>query len=141
MGRGGHGLSKVSPRPAMSNPSTPCGRATTKTALWLFRGWRALRMGGLRASTPLDTPRRTGLSQRWHRRIRNQHRRTGKGLAGPSDTLGECHDQGEAKWIVVRRSLITLWGHSDMPFGRPPPGRPIGRPHSVFGVWCFCNYY
>jgi hypothetical protein len=38
---------------------------------------------------------------------------------------GEFHDQGDAKWIVIRRQLR---GHNDTPFGRPTPGRPIGRP-------------
>jgi hypothetical protein len=62
MARGIHGLSKVSPRPTQLNLSTPCGQATPETALLPFRGWRARRVGGLRPfSTPLDTPRRTGL--------------------------------------------------------------------------------
>jgi hypothetical protein len=48
---------------------------------------------------------------------------------------GEFHDQGVAKWIVIRR---LLWGHNDTPCGRPAPGRPIGRtgsgrPRGVFG--------
>jgi hypothetical protein len=52
-------------------------------------------------------------------------------------TIGEFHDQGDAKWIVLRRSL---WGHNDPPFGRPKPGRPIGRPgvgHPYLVFWCF----
>jgi hypothetical protein len=40
---------------------------------------------------------------------------------------GEFHDQGDAKWIVIRRPLR---GHNDTPFGWPAPGRPIGRPGS-----------
>jgi hypothetical protein len=32
MARGGHRISKVSPGPAMANPSTPCGRATAEGA-------------------------------------------------------------------------------------------------------------
>jgi hypothetical protein len=49
---------------------------------------------------------------------------------------GEFHDQGDAKWIVSRRSL---WGHDDMPCGQPAPSRPIahlesGRPQGVIGV-------
>ena len=53
------------------------------------------------------------------------------------DVGGEFHDQGDAKWIVIRRSL---WGHNDTPCGRPAPGRPIGRPGSgrpqgVVGVY------
>jgi hypothetical protein len=48
---------------------------------------------------------------------------------------GEFHDQGDAKWIVIRRPLT---GHIDTPFGRPTPGQPIGRPgvgrpQGVFG--------
>jgi hypothetical protein len=35
---------------------------------------------------------------------------------------GEFHDQGAAKWIVIRR---PLWGHNNTPFGRPTPGRPL----------------
>jgi hypothetical protein len=35
---GGHGIFKVSVGPAMPYPSTPCWRATTETALWLFQG-------------------------------------------------------------------------------------------------------
>jgi hypothetical protein len=60
MGRGGHGLPKVSPEPAMPDPSMPCGRATHETALWPFQEWPAHRVGDLRpSSTSLDTPRCT----------------------------------------------------------------------------------
>jgi hypothetical protein len=66
--RGIHKLPKVSTKPAMPDPSTPCGWATPKTALWPFRGWPAHRPGSLRpSSTPLDTPRLTGLGMRWGR--------------------------------------------------------------------------
>ena len=40
---------------------------------------------------------------------------------------GEFHDQGDAKWIVIRQQLR---GHNYMPCGRPAPGRPVGRPGS-----------
>jgi hypothetical protein len=45
------------------------------------------------------------------------------------------HDQGDAKWIVIRGHLR---GHNDTPCGRPAPGRPVGRPgvgrpQGVFG--------
>jgi hypothetical protein len=30
--------------------------------------------------------------------------------------LGEFHDPGDAKRIVIRRQL---WGHNDTPFGQP----------------------
>jgi hypothetical protein len=49
MARGIHGLPKVSPGPAMSDPSTPCG------PYGRFEG--RLRP----SSTPLDTPQRTSL--------------------------------------------------------------------------------
>jgi hypothetical protein len=65
MARGIHGVPKVSPGPAMLDPSTPCERATPETALRLFLGWPARRPGNMRpSSTPLDTPRRTGLEGR-----------------------------------------------------------------------------
>jgi hypothetical protein len=56
-------------------------------------------------------------------------------------TAGEFRDQGDAEWMVIRRSL---WGHNDAPCGRPAPGRPVGRPGSgrpqgVIGV--FFSYY
>jgi hypothetical protein len=52
---------------------------------------------------------------------------------------GEFHDQGDAKWIVIRGQLRD---HNDMPLGRPAPGRPIGRPGSgrpqgEFGVFSY----
>jgi hypothetical protein len=51
--------------------------------------------------------------------------------------LGEFHDQGDAKWIAIRRSL---WGHNDAPYGWPAPGWPIDRlgsgcPQGVIGVF------
>jgi hypothetical protein len=59
MVRGIHGLPKVSPGPAMSDPSTPCRRATPERAL---QGWSARKAVGLQPFyTPLDTPRRKGL--------------------------------------------------------------------------------
>jgi hypothetical protein len=44
--------------------------------------------------------------------------------------IGKFHDQGDAKWIVIRGQLR---GHNDTPFGRPTLGWPIGRPQGVFG--------
>jgi hypothetical protein len=59
MVKGGLGITKVSPGPAMPYPSMPCGQATSETALWLSQEWPAHRAGSLRlSSTPLDTPRR-----------------------------------------------------------------------------------
>jgi hypothetical protein len=40
---------------------------------------------------------------------------------------GEFHDQGDAKWIVIRQQLR---GHNDTPCGRPAPSRPVSRPES-----------
>jgi hypothetical protein len=37
---------------------------------------------------------------------------------------GGFHNQGEAKWIVIRRSVL---GHNDTPCEQLAPGRPIGR--------------
>jgi hypothetical protein len=64
MRRGGHGLPKVSPGPALPYPATPCELATPKTALWPFLRWPSHRVGGLRPSFALlDTPRRTPMRQ------------------------------------------------------------------------------
>jgi hypothetical protein len=51
-------------------------------------------------------------------------------------SCGEFHDQGDARWIVIREQL---WGQNDTLCGRPTPGRPIGRLgvgrlQGVFGV-------
>jgi hypothetical protein len=51
LARGGHELSKVSPGPAMPDPSMPYEQATPETALWPFQGWPARRAGGLRPSS------------------------------------------------------------------------------------------
>jgi hypothetical protein len=62
MTRGGHGLPKVSPGPAMRYLSLPCGRATPEMTSWPlqpFQGWPTRRP----SSTPLDTQRGTPLSQ------------------------------------------------------------------------------
>jgi hypothetical protein len=46
----------------MPDPSTPCGQATPKTALWPFLGWPPCRAGGpWLSSTPLNNLRRTDL--------------------------------------------------------------------------------
>jgi hypothetical protein len=47
MGRGGHGLLKVSSGSDMPYPSTPCGRATPDIALELFQRWLAYKAGSL----------------------------------------------------------------------------------------------
>jgi hypothetical protein len=54
MARGGHGLPKVSPGPAMTDIYMPCSRA-----LRPFQGWPTQRADSLQPfSTLLDTPRR-----------------------------------------------------------------------------------
>jgi hypothetical protein len=65
MARGGHGLPKVSPRPSMPYPYTPCGRATPETALRSFPVWPAHRAGSRRpSSTSLDTPGHTPMKRK-----------------------------------------------------------------------------
>jgi hypothetical protein len=38
--------------------------------------------------------------------------------------IGEFHDQGDAKWIAIKRSL---WSHNDTTRRRPAPGQPAPR--------------
>jgi hypothetical protein len=49
------------------------------------------------------------------------------GQASRQLAAGGYHDQGDAEWIVTRGQLR---GHNDMPFGRPTPGQPVGRPRA-----------
>jgi hypothetical protein len=59
MERGIHGLPKISPGLAMADPSTPCGRATPKKAVFYPLGY----------PTPYGPVRRSGSSERlgvWH---------------------------------------------------------------------------
>jgi hypothetical protein len=61
---GGHGLPKVLLGPAMPDPPTPFGLATTEMAFQPFQRLPTHRAGGLWPSfTPLDTPRRTPMTQ------------------------------------------------------------------------------
>jgi hypothetical protein len=58
-------------------------------------------------------------------------------FAGGNIDIGKFHDQGDAKWIVIRRQLR---GHNDTCFGWPTPGRPIslpgvGRPSGIFSYY------
>jgi hypothetical protein len=54
-------------------------------------------------------------------------------------TTGGCHDQADTEWIVIRGPLR---GHTDTPFRRPTPGRPIGRPGlATLGVIGVFSYY
>jgi hypothetical protein len=48
--------------------------------------------------------------------------------------VGKFHDQGDAKWIVIREQLR---GHNDTPFGQPTPGRSIDLP----GMAALKTYY
>jgi serine/threonine protein kinase len=43
---------------------------------------------------------------------------------------GEFHDQGDTKWIVIRRSL---WGHKDTPCGQPAPAGLSAARRANFG--------
>jgi hypothetical protein len=54
-------------------------------------------------------------------------------------SLGGCHDQADAEWIVIWR---PIWSYNNMPLGRPTSGRHIGRlgvghPQGVFGVFSY----
>jgi hypothetical protein len=53
---------------------------------------------------------------------------------------GELHNQGDAKWIVIKGQLQ---GHNNMPFGQATPGQPIGRPAvgRSQGVFSGLSYY
>jgi hypothetical protein len=51
----------------------------------------------------------------------------------------EFHDQGDAKWIVIR---VPVRGHNDTLFGWPTPGRPIGRRGlAALGLFAVFSYY
>jgi hypothetical protein len=52
---------------------------------------------------------------------------------------GSFHDQADDERIVIRGPFR---GHNDTPFGRPIPGRLVGRPgvghpQGVFGVFSY----
>jgi hypothetical protein len=106
MGSGIHGFPKVSLRPTMPDPSKPCGWANPKMALQPFLGWSSRRADSLRpSSTPLDTPRRTGLlgeggmrNAQWSKCVRNgeKTRRVFQGLTklAPTITLAAGRSQG-----------------------------------------------
>jgi hypothetical protein len=48
--------------------------------------------------------------------------------------MGEFHDQGDTKWLVIRGQLR---GHNDKPFGQPTPGPVVGFPQGVFAVFSY----
>jgi hypothetical protein len=60
------------------------------------------------------------------------------GTGTVSPFWGEFHDQGDAKWIVIKRQL---WGHNDTPCGQPVPGRPISLSGCPLGVFGGFSYY
>ena len=97
---------------------------------------------GLGPRTP-DTPRNTLLmmmnSKDINKPIVNPTNRRLVLETNDLSVCGEFHDQGDAKWIVIRGPLR---GHKDTPFGRPTPGRPIdrpgvGRPQGIFGGFSY----
>jgi hypothetical protein len=45
-------------------------------------------------------------------------------LPADGGSEGDFRDQADTEWIVIRTQLR---GHNDTPFGRPTPGRPVGR--------------
>jgi hypothetical protein len=64
---------------------------------------------------------------------------TNRWLVSETNDLSVCdefHDQGDAKWIVIRGPLR---GHKDTPFGWPTHGRPIGRPGAYLVVSVIIN--
>jgi hypothetical protein len=117
MGRGGHGLPKVSHGPAMPNPSTLCERATPETALRPFLGWPAHRAGGLRPSSSLlDTPRHTPMK-----------------VGAPLPVCARVGCAKEGRRATVGRKLPTL-GQDQicklqfkviLEFPKTPCGRPL----------------
>jgi hypothetical protein len=48
----------------------------------------------------------------------NEYKNSDCGMRPLMIVPGEFHDQGDAKWVVIRGQLR---GHNDMPFGRPIP--------------------
>jgi hypothetical protein len=109
MARGGYGLPKVSPGPAMLDPSTPCGQATPERALQPFQGWPARRAGGLRlSSTLLDTARRTAMvgSQLTRLSPNMEMRNTKRASAtvptgtGPRNVVTKCREETNVRAYV-----------------------------------------
>jgi hypothetical protein len=71
MARGGDGLPKVSPRPAMPNPSTPCGRAAYERPYGRFNGGPPARRATCGRLLPLWTPHAVRLC--CHRKLALAH--------------------------------------------------------------------
>jgi hypothetical protein len=55
----------------------------------------------------------------------------------PQGASSGSRDQADAEWIVIR---TQLWGHNDMPFGRPAPSQSSGRPESGRPSGVFCMF-
>jgi hypothetical protein len=49
--------------------------------------------------------------------------------------IGEFHDQGDAEWIVIRRSL---WGHND---NQPPAGLSAALGLATLRAYLVCFIY
>jgi hypothetical protein len=123
--RGGHGLPKVSTRPAMPDPSMPCGQATTETALCQFLGWPARKAGSLRPSSSLlDTTRRTPMiptDQPLQRSIEVQLDPARRGGYGLAPVLG-------APTLEVDSGIRRISSRTTVNIGvwrRPADGQPL----------------
>jgi hypothetical protein len=69
------------------------------------------------------------------KKFEDEDQRKGYASDGREDNRqGGFHDQGDAKWIVIK---VQLWGHNDTLFGRPTPGRPIGGWLPSGCIWWF----
>jgi hypothetical protein len=124
MARGCHGLPKFSPTPAMSNPSTPCGRSTPETDLWPFQGWPARKAGGLRpSSTPLVTPRRTPLEA---------FTPSSRPRGSPSMPRFDNPDAFECP-TPPQSGIKAAPRPCEEPLRRPPPSRTLGFPFGAKG--------
>jgi hypothetical protein len=112
MATGGHGLPKVSIRPTMPDPSTPCGRASPETALRPFQGWPASRAGVTwPSSTHLDTPCCTPM-ERWkdgkmaliHVPLRGRSKK-GAEAGGGGVEQGQGSNCGNGTWSQTSRRV------------------------------------
>jgi hypothetical protein len=96
----------------MPDPYTPSGRAPPQMALWPFGGWLARRAGGLQpSSSPLDTPRRTGLEAAV--------------FYGNSNVVRIKEIKIEDLLCVGAEVVTCRASHPDLPF----PHSTLGAPH------------
>jgi hypothetical protein len=100
------------PGPPCPTFFTPCGRATFETALWPFQGWSTQSLWP--SSSPLDTPRRTGLA--W------QDPQTQSKFCPISETFRPTVD---TVWTQCGHSVDTVWTQCG---------------HSVDTVWTQCGH-